>query len=169
MHRLLLPLSFMVCFVSCGGGEEVAHAPGPGFDGGQGADDAAQGDSATGTDSAPWESGQSDGPQQGLEASPDALDAPFDAPEEAAPVDCQTYRTRHDLSSPPESASWRWGGGSDYPDRLAPNPSCTVEVSTLQELSNALENAVAGTIVYVRNEARIDLTGQSLCIPGGFG
>ncbi|OQB14452.1 MAG: FG-GAP repeat protein [Deltaproteobacteria bacterium ADurb.Bin207] len=59
------------------------------------------------------------------------------------------------------------GGGSDYPDRLAPNPSCTVEVSTLQELSNALENAVAGTIVYVRNEARIDLTGQSLCIPGG--
>ncbi|HQB42909.1 MAG TPA: hypothetical protein PLV85_04855 [Polyangiaceae bacterium] len=110
MHRLLLPLSFMVRFVSCGGGEEVAHAPGPGFDGGQGADDAAQGDSATGTDSAPWESGQSDGPQQGLEASPDALDAPFDAPEEAAPVDCQTYRTRHDLSSPPESASWRWGG-----------------------------------------------------------
>lgn len=87
-------------------------------------------------------------------------------PEDAGqpPVDCARYRARANLSSPGASASWRWGGGVGYPDRLAPEPACTTQVRTRRQLIDALANAAPGGIVYVRDDARIDLSGESLCI-----
>lgn len=67
----------------------------------------------------------------------------------------------------PGDVSWRWGGGEGYPDRVDPAWPVVARVADLAGLSAALAGASAGDIVYVEDDAEIDLTGQSLCIPGG--
>lgn len=84
-----------------------------------------------------------------------------------APPDCDTIRTRSDLSDPAPSASWRYGGGAGYPDAIALNEACMTVVSTFAELENALQGAVEGDIVYIADDAAIDVTGPTLSIPGG--
>ena len=63
--------------------------------------------------------------------------------------------------------SWRFGGGFEYPDLVAPTGSCTTVVTTRNELENALAEVSAGEIVYIDDTASIDLTGTSLCLPDG--
>ena len=96
----------------------------------------------------------------GSSADPDAA-----APRDAGPVPCD--RTRVDTSSPPESASWRFGGGVGYPDRPPSYGDCVTRVRTRAELEAALAAAGEGDVVFIEGDARIDLTGASLCIPGG--
>lgn len=81
-----------------------------------------------------------------------------------AAVDCAITRTP---LSPTTSSSWRYGGGADYPDRIAPTHPCAVVVTTATELETALMGAGPGDLVFVADGATIDLTGKTLCIPGG--
>ena len=74
---------------------------------------------------------------------------------------------RPSTDSPPASASWRYGGGEDYPDVVDPAWRNVTIVETLTQLGEALSAASAGSIVYVDDDAVLDLTGVSLCIPGG--
>lgn len=74
--------------------------------------------------------------------------------------------TRPDTDHPGD-VSWRWGGGEGYPDTVDPAWPVVTRVSDLAGLSAALAAAQTGDIVYVEDTAEIDLTGQSLCIPGG--
>lgn len=92
---------------------------------------------------------------------------PSDPQDPDPPVDCDAYRQRADLSSPGANASWKWGGGVGYPDALSPNPDCATVVRTRAQLMDALEDASRGDIVYVADDARINLSDQSVCIPGG--
>jgi hypothetical protein len=78
--------------------------------------------------------------------------APFDAgsiPEtDAGPGVCGAARP--DTSSPPTSASWRYGGGAGYPDRVRPDGPCTTTVvRTRTELEAALADAEPDEVVYV--------------------
>lgn len=86
-------------------------------------------------------------------------------PIDAGPIPCE--RTRVDTSSPPETASWRFGGGVGYPDRPPSRGTCVIDVRTREELEAALAAASAGDVVFIAGHARIDLTGASLCIPAG--
>nr|MDQ3037078.1 VCBS repeat-containing protein [Myxococcota bacterium] len=63
--------------------------------------------------------------------------------------------------------SWRYGGGVGYPDVVRADGPCTTVVRTRAELEAALAAAEPEHVVYVADEARIDLTGASLCIPAG--
>lgn len=103
----------------------------------------------------------------GSDGGPTAGDAGMDAGGErdAGPIPCD--RTRVDTSSPPENASWRFGGGVGYPDRPPSRGECVTTVRTRAELEAALSGASEGDVVFVAGDARIDLTGASLCIPGG--
>lgn len=74
---------------------------------------------------------------------------------------------RPDTDHPATTDSWRWGGGSDYPDRVDPSWPTVTQVSDLNSLIAALNAAVIGDIVYIAPDAEIDLTGQSLCINAG--
>ena len=75
---------------------------------------------------------------------------------------------RADVFSPPEDASWRYGGGDDYPDRVEPDWPIAEIVSTRDELEAALSAAQPGDVVYVADDASIDLTGGSPpCVPEG--
>ncbi len=118
-----------------------------------------------GCGSEPGGSGRT-GPADAAAAADGATaDALVDADVDAG-IDCDADRP--DLSSAPEDASWRYGGGHGYPD-LA-HPSCAdAVVSTREELEAALAGAASGDLVYVDDDARIDLTGieEPLCIPGG--
>src|SRR5690606_16195863 len=95
----------------------------------------------------------------------DAGGTPDAGARDAGPVPCD--RARVDTSSPPESASWRFGGGVGYPDRPPSHGDCVIWVRTRAELEAALEAASAGDVVFIAGDARIDLTGASLCILGG--
>jgi hypothetical protein len=86
-------------------------------------------------------------------------------PGDAGPVACGVKRV--DVSSPPKTASWRYGGGVGYPDLVLPTNPCTTVVKTAAELSAALAAAKPNDVVYVADDARIDLSQQSLCIPEG--
>ncbi|MFW5920538.1 MAG: hypothetical protein ACOCUS_01765, partial [Polyangiales bacterium] len=88
-----------------------------------------------------------------------------DTRDDAGPEECGV--TRGDPSSPPDGASWRYGGGVGYPDMVPSDGPCTTVVRTRAELESALEAAEADEVVYVADDARIDLTGVTLCIPGG--
>ena len=83
------------------------------------------------------------------------------------PVDCTTIRDRTDTANPPQSASWRYGGGHGYPDAVPRVDACMKVVATYDELVAALDTAQSGEIVYVDDDARIDVTGPTLCIPEG--
>lgn len=63
--------------------------------------------------------------------------------------------------------SWRFGGGFEYPDIVSPAGACTTVVTTFVELEAALSEASEGEIVYIDDSSAIDMTGASLCIPGG--
>lgn len=78
-----------------------------------------------------------------------------------------TLPARPDTDHPLLTDSWRWGGGSGYPDRVDPSWPVVHRVSDLAGLTSALAAANDGEIVYVEESASIDLTGQSLCIPEG--
>ena len=82
-------------------------------------------------------------------------------------VDCDALRQRSDLTNPPASASWRYGGGADYPDAVRRVDECMTVVSDRAELEGALETAKPGEIVYIADDARIDITGPTLCIHEG--
>ncbi len=78
-----------------------------------------------------------------------------------------TLPERPDTDDPPTTASWRGGGGADYPDAVDPEWPVVTVVSTLAELQAAVGAAGAGSIVYVANDAEIDLTGTTVCLPAG--
>ena len=73
---------------------------------------------------------------------------------------------RAPLPDASERAAWRYGGGAGYPDIV--HPACADARATgLDELQSALADTQPGDVVYVPNEAAIDLTGESLCVPEG--
>jgi hypothetical protein len=75
---------------------------------------------------------------------------------------------RPNVFAPPENASWRYGGGEGYPDRVEPDWPIAKVVSTRAELEAALEAAQPGEVVYVADDASIDLTGGTRpCVPEG--
>lgn len=80
---------------------------------------------------------------------------------------CAGVRDRTASDSPPETANWRYGGGVGYPDRVARDPACMTVVANVAELESALSSASSGDILFVEGDAAIDMTGKSLCIPGG--
>ncbi len=140
----------LLWLVACGGDA------GPAGDGG--AADASDRPDGRVTDGGPGLDG-GPGPADGA-----AADGEPGAPD-AGPPPCDP--TRVDTSSPPENASWRFGGGVGYPDRPPSWGTCVTTVRTREELEAALADATAGDVVFVAGDARIDLTGASLCIPGG--
>ena len=87
-----------------------------------------------------------------------------DSADTAAPW---TLPERPDTDSPGASESWRWGGGEGYPDVVDPSWPVVTVVADLPTLSAALSAALPGDIVYVADDAEIDLTGESLCVPAG--
>ncbi|QED29791.1 VCBS repeat-containing protein [Microvenator marinus] len=82
------------------------------------------------------------------------------------PPDCSRHYARRPLDAA-QSASWRYGGGAGYPDAFERDPACMTIVDTKAALEAALEAAQSGDIVYVEDDAEIDITGPSICIPGG--
>jgi len=92
-------------------------------------------------------------------------DNPQNNPEQ--PKDCSPARNRAATLNAATSASWRYGGGSGYPDIVPRDPDCMAVVSTRAQLAAALNAAVPGDIVYIEDDAKIDITGPTLCIPGG--
>lgn len=105
------------------------------------------------------------GPSDSDATGPDPSDPDSDTSQEPEP--CQVPE-RVDVFNAPVSASWRFGGGTDYPDFVAADPQCMTVVSTAPELIDALAAAQSGDIVYVADDARIDLTDHGdHCIPGG--
>jgi hypothetical protein len=138
---------------------------------------------ACSADEAPPE-GLSAGPGSGSDTGVESVDtsggtAPGTSTTDTDPVDsvgtgetgeeppvCDPDAERPDVSSPPEGAPWRYGGGEGYPDVV--HPECaTVVVETFEELEASFESARPGDVIYLADHARIDMTGRSLCIPGG--
>ena len=88
------------------------------------------------------------------------------ATNDAGPERCGVPRA--DTTSPSATASWRRGGGVGYPDSVSPGGPCTTRVRTRAELEAALAAAEPEHVVYVEDDARIDLTGApTICIPAG--
>ena len=144
-----LPLS-IVLVLGCASGETTAEQP---LDtdarSTDGHDDRGTSSSSDGSTNSGAAESSSVGEETGHELPPCDPDAP-----------------RPDVSSPPESAPWRYGGGEDYPDVV--HPACaTVVVESFEQLEVAFESARPGDVVYVADHAAIDMTGRSLCIPGG--
>jgi hypothetical protein len=84
----------------------------------------------------------------------------FDGYEDAPCTDC-CYGAEINLTGDP------LGGGVGYSRILSPTEA-TVTVASAGELLSALENASAGDVIYVDDEAEIDLTDQeAIAIPGG--
>lgn len=111
------------------------------------------------------DAGVGTGGDDGGMAPRDAGSGPGTGEQDAGSIPCD--RTRVDTSSPPENASWRFGGGVGYPDRPPSVGDCVTRVTTRAELEAALASARAGDVVFLPGDVRIDLTGASLCIPGG--
>gem|GEM_PF-2028728 len=85
------------------------------------------------------------------------------------PPDCSDVMARTTIpSSPPQSASWKWGGGKGYPDAVRKDGNCMTVVSTRAQLESALASASPGEVIYIEDDARIDLTGAELKIPGNI-
>ncbi len=101
------------------------------------------------------------------DATPDASTADGDTPGEPDADEEWSMPERPDVSDPPAGATWRYGGGDGYPDMVDPGWPVVTVVASRAGLEAALETAGAGDIVYVDDDASIDLTGASLCIPGG--
>ena len=143
-------LSYFLLLHGCDGLDPDKVRPLPGLD--------SDADSTSLPDSAVDSSGSSD--------TSDALDtsATTDTADTSAPW---TLPERADTDSPGADVSWRWGGGEGYPDVVDPNWPVVTVVSELSTLSAALAAAVPGDIVYVADDAEIDLTGESLCVPAG--
>ncbi|MGM0559043.1 MAG: FG-GAP-like repeat-containing protein, partial [Myxococcota bacterium] len=132
------------------------------------ASDTATDDGASDADTSDDTEQPDDGSSNDDTASPDT-DAPSDGgtddtQDAAGPCDPQS---RAAIGQPSQSASWRYGGGIGYPDPVERDDRCMTVVSTKSELKAALGAAQQGDVVYVADTARIDLTGESLCIPGG--
>lgn len=104
-----------------------------------------------------------DGALEPRDGGPDAARDTGDI--DASPESCGVRRT--DTSSPSASASWRYGGGAGYLDLVDPAGPCTTVVSTRAQLTAAIGSAEADHVVYVADDARIDLTGTTICIPAG--
>ena len=64
-------------------------------------------------------------------------------------------------------ASWQYGGGVDYPDQVDPAWPIVTVVSTRDELLAALDVATTGDIVYVDDDAVIELDLDRPCINEG--
>ena len=106
-------------------------------------------------------------PDTQVDSEPDRpADMELDLPRD---VETDTFERppRPDVSSPPANASWRYGGGAGYPDTMDPGWPIVVEVATLEQLEAALSTAQPGAIVYVSDDAAIDLADTSVCIPEG--
>ena len=78
-----------------------------------------------------------------------------------------TRPERPDTDNAGPDDSWRYGGGVGYPDVIDPDWPIVTRVSDLASLEAALEAAQSGDIVWVEGDADIDLSGLTLCIPGG--
>jgi len=79
-----------------------------------------------------------------------------------------TLPERPDTSSPGPDDPWRYGGGVDYPDTVDPSWPVVTIVDTDAALVAALEAAQPGEIVYVADDAVIDLTDEAgVCVPEG--
>ena len=104
------------------------------------------------------------------DSSPDDSPADDTSPDDSPADDSSaawTLPERPDTDHPTAADVWRWGGGRNYPDTVDPSWPVVTRVSDLAGLSAALASAVAGDIVYVDDDAEIDLTGQSLCLNAG--
>ena len=122
-------------------------------------------------------------PPDGVDTAPDGepdhgTDSPADAPADtdssvetdAADVpeaEAWVLPPRPDTDSPPASASWRYGGGCNYPDLVDPAWPVVTVVRTKAELEAAVAAATTGEIVYVADGAELDLTGTTLRLPAG--
>ncbi len=79
-----------------------------------------------------------------------------------------TMPERPDTSSPGSGDPWRYGGGVDYPDVVDPSWPVVTVVDTDSALVAALEAAQPGEIVYIADDAVIDLTDEaSVCVNEG--
>ncbi len=110
-------------------------------------------DTSTQTDSAPRDTSHSD---TGGVSTTDSSETPWSPP------------PRPDTSSPGADDPWRYGGGVDYPDVVDPTWPVVTMVSTDTELVDALAAAQPGDILYIDDDAAIDLTEEaSVCVPDG--
>jgi hypothetical protein len=116
-------------------------------------------------DSGAPDSGDSDSGDSGDSGTGDSGDSGTgDSGDSAEPW---TLPERPDVDSPATTDDWRWGGGAGYPDTVDPDWPVVTRVSDLAGLSAALAVAVSGDVVWVEDDAEIDLTGEALCIPAG--
>lgn len=146
-----LATALVVLFVSaCGGDVEVNP------------DDVTDGGATSGQADA--SASNQDAGTHDVSSSGDAESAPDMPADQDAPIDCSQIRTRRNLD-PTGTASWRYGGGVGYPDAIERNDACMTVVSTYDELVEALDKAAAPDIVYVEDDAEIDLTPGAICIP----
>lgn len=155
--------SISCAFIACSSGAGQVHDSQTGDTGGAATEaDASETSSDQGPSApdrrVPEDDSGSAASDAGRDAAPDASVEPFD---------CAVLKQRTDTDAPPQSASWRYGGGHGYPDAVPRVDECMTVVATRAELEAALDTAAAGDIVYVDDDARIDLTGPTLCIPGG--
>ncbi len=125
----------------------------------------------TGEDSAsPTDSGAQGSADSGPDTGVDTADTSVS--DSADPVDSTdtapwTRPDRADTDHPAVTDSWRWGGGVGYPDVVDPTWPVVTVITDAASLAAALAGATAGDVVFVANDAEIDLTGQSLCVPAG--
>ena len=119
-------------------------------------------DSASDTDTVetpPDTEGDSQPPDDS-DSSPDSDSGPQDTGPWTRP-------DRPETDAPSASDSWRFGGGDGYPDVVDPTWPVVTRVADATSLAAAVGAATAGTIIYVEDDAQIDLTGQSLCLGAG--
>ena len=111
-----------------------------------------------------------DVPDADPDAEPDAdPDAEPDADPDAEP-DIEppwTMPPRPSVDPSTAGASWQYGGGSEYPDTVDPEWPIVTRVSTRTELLEALASALPGSIVYVEDDAAIELELDAPCLNEG--
>lgn len=124
---------------------------------------------STPSDSPGPDSGGGPPPDSGADTSDSSGDSAEDSSADSAPDTGTSWvmPARPDTDHPSLTDSWRYGGGAGYPDTVDPSWPVVTRVSDVAGLQSALAAASAGDIVYVEDDAELDLTGLSLCIPGG--
>ncbi|MBL8618107.1 MAG: VCBS repeat-containing protein [Deltaproteobacteria bacterium] len=153
-----------------GGGDGASTDGGEAADGGAGAGgaDGGPGDSGAvdGADGAA--DGAADGVSDGADGATDGTDGATDGTDGAGDGGAPwALPARADTDHPPAGAGWAWGGGPGYPDLVDPGWPVVSRVDSAAGLRAALSAAVAGDIIWVEDDAAIDLTGETLCLPGG--
>lgn len=158
IYKLFCALTLVVV-LSCGGetGVEIADPNGTNRS------DMSQPDAAQSDDSGSVEPGDDMGGRDAATAGDMQV-----RPDGSMPDPCESVDQRADTENPAAGVSWRYGGGHGYPDAIRFDADCMQMVSTLTQLENALTLAQAGDIIYIDDDARIDLSrAETVRIPGG--